>query len=125
MQETMLTADPSGEVFTEERRVMQELWNSPADEDVSLARARVAPGVTTQMHRLNGVEERYVLLQGKGRIEVGDLAPKEVGTGDVVPVPAGERQRITNIGDRDLLILCVCTPRFVPECYESLEDGDE
>jgi hypothetical protein len=30
-------------------------------------------------------------------------------------------QRIANLGDADLLFLAICTPRFVPACYESLE----
>ena len=40
--------------------------------------------------------------------------------GDVVLIPSGVRQRVTNIGDEDLVFLCVCTPRFFPECYEAL-----
>jgi mannose-6-phosphate isomerase-like protein (cupin superfamily) len=120
MKESVLTADPSKEFFTEERCFILELSNSSADESTSIARARVEPGVTTQLHRLNGVEERYVLLQGEGRMEVGDLAPAGVSAGDVVLVPADAPQRITNTGDQDLLILCVCTQRFVPECYEAL-----
>ncbi len=121
MRESVLSADPSAEFFTEERCFILEMSNSEADTGASVARARVEPGVTTQWHRLNGVEERYVLLEGEGRMEVGDLEPSRVGPGDVVLVPAGVRQRITNTGDQDLLILCVCTPRFVPECYEALE----
>jgi mannose-6-phosphate isomerase-like protein (cupin superfamily) len=45
----------------------------------------------------------------------------EVGPGDTVEIPAGVSQRITNTGDDDLLLQCVCLPRFTPECYESLE----
>ncbi|HMS81746.1 MAG TPA: hypothetical protein PKC20_19920 [Burkholderiaceae bacterium] len=33
------------------------------------------------------------------------------------------RQRIANTGETDLLFLAICTPRFEPGCYESLEDG--
>ena len=31
----------------------------------------------------------------------------------------GVPQRITNIGDEDLVFLCVCTPRFVQRAYIS------
>jgi mannose-6-phosphate isomerase-like protein (cupin superfamily) len=34
-----------------------------------------------------------------------------------VRIPAGVRQRITNIGNADLLFYCVCSPRFLPEAY--------
>jgi len=54
-------------------------------------------------------------------MQVGDLPTENVGPGDVVDVPAGTSQRITNVGDEDLLFLCVCTPRFWPGCYEDLE----
>lgn len=33
-----------------------------------------APGVTTRWHRVKGTSERYVILEGKGRVEVGTLA---------------------------------------------------
>ena len=122
MRERVLTADPSTEFFTEERLFILEMSNSALDAEASVARARVEPGATTQWHRLNGVEERYVLLEGEGRMEVGDLEPTVVGAGDVVLVPAAVRQRITNTGDQDLIFLCVCTPRFVPECYEALDE---
>ena len=120
MQQAILSAKTSDEFFTEERCFVLELSNSTADESASVARIRVEPGVTTQLHRLDGVEERYVILEGEGRMEVGDLEPTMVTAGDVVLVPAGVPQRITNTGAKDLLILCVCTPRFVPECYEAL-----
>jgi mannose-6-phosphate isomerase-like protein (cupin superfamily) len=77
--------------------------------------------VTTRWHRLRGTIERYVVLEGKGRVEVGDLPAQEVVPGDVVIIPADCRQRITNPGETDLVFLCVCTPRFVPEAYEDLE----
>jgi hypothetical protein len=32
------------------------------------------------------------------------------------------RARVENVGTSDLLFYCVCTPRFRPEGYESLEE---
>jgi len=113
-------ADPMSEFATEERCHILEWWNDPSDEDVSIARARVAPGVTTALHRVS-VNERYLILEGRGLVRVGELAPAEVGAGEVVIIPAGVAQQITNIGDADLVFACICTPRFRPECYESLE----
>ena len=86
------------------------------------ASTRVAPGVTTRWHRLKGTTERYVILEGEGRVEVGDEAAAHVGPGDVVVIPPMVRQRITNVGKADLLFLAVCTPRFRPECYEDVEN---
>ena len=98
-----------------------EGWNTPADAEVSVARARVEPGATTRWHRLRGVTERYLILEGQGRVEVGDWPPEAVGSGAVVLIPPGTRQRIANTGDADLIFLAVCTPRFTLADYEDVE----
>jgi mannose-6-phosphate isomerase-like protein (cupin superfamily) len=121
MREAIVKTDPEAEFFIPERCHILEILNSDADPTLSVARARVEPGITTVLHRLNGVEERYVILEGLGRMEVGGLEPTDVRPGDVVLVPAGTRQRIVNTGESDLIFLCVCTPRFYPESYEDLE----
>ena len=114
--------DAGTEYYTDERCDILELSNAPDDPDASIARARVAPGVTTRWHRLKGTTERYVILEGRGRVEVGDELPAEVGAGDVVVIAPLCRQRITNVGKTDLLFLAICTPRFRPECYEDVEN---
>lgn len=112
------------EYYFEERCYITEWLNSSEDEAASIARARIERGVTTRWHRLRGVTERYVILEGCGRVEVGRLDPETVGPGDVVIIPPGVRQRITNKGDSDLLFLAICTPRFEEAIYEDIE-GDE
>jgi mannose-6-phosphate isomerase-like protein (cupin superfamily) len=76
-----------------------EWWNSPDDVSVSVAHVRVEPGGVTRRHFLEGVAERYVILKGKGRVEVGNLPPEDVGQGDVVFIPPGVSQKITNLQD--------------------------
>lgn len=83
------------------------LLNTPDDPHVSIARARVPPGVTTRLHRLRGIVERYVILSGTGRVEVGGQAPREVAAGDTVTIPAMHSQRIANSGQADLVFLAV------------------
>lgn len=95
-----------------------EWWNTPEDEALSIARARVEPGITTRWHRLIGITERYVILEGEGCAEVGKGASRVVTRGDVVVIPPGMAQRITNVGTGDLVFLAVCMPRFRPEAYE-------
>lgn len=80
-------------------------------------RARVEPGVTTELHAVQGTVERYVILVGEGLVEVGDEPAAHVRPLDVVVIPAGAPQRITNIGESDLLLLAVCTPLFRKEVY--------
>jgi len=111
---------PEGEgTWTEERCFIVEIWNHPSDPAVSLARARVSPGVTTARHAL-AVDERYLIEKGQGRVEI-DGIETDVARGDVVLIPRGATQRIRNLGDEDLVFLCVCTPRFEPAHYEDRE----
>lgn len=122
MKERVIPVDEESEFFTDEGCFIVELLNSPEDESASIARARVEPGVTTRFHRVNGLVERYVILSGRGRVEIGDLPPHDVGHLDVVLIPPGCRQRITNTGVDDLVFLAICTPRFVQSAYEDIDD---
>ena len=121
MKEAIRRVKPEAEYAIPEGCFILELSNSEEDPALSIARARVPPGVTTRWHRLRNVAERYVILEGRGRAEVGGLAPQDVGPGDVVLVPPSVRQRITNTGVADLVFLAVCTPRFTPSAYEDID----
>ncbi len=108
------------EVATRERCFITEYLNDSAVPDVSLSRARVEPGVTTELHALS-VLEWYVIENGRGLMKLGGRDPFAVGPGDAVRIAAGQEQQITNTGDSDLLFLCVCVPRFTPDVYTPLE----
>lgn len=120
MKEVIKQINLSHEFYISEGCHIIELSNSPDDPDVSIARARVEPGVTTQWHRLVGISERYVIIEGQGHVEVGNLSPKEVRAGDVVVIPPMSVQRIRNIGMNDLIFLAICSPRFVEGAYEKV-----
>lgn len=122
MKEDIRPLDLSSEYRIDEGCYITEVSNSDADPELSIARARVPPGVTTRWHRLNGTAERYVITSGSGRVEVGDLAPWEVRAGDVVLIPPGVRQRIANTGPDDLIFLALCTPRFRAASYEDVDE---
>lgn len=111
----------SAEYLTEERCRILELSNHPDDPALSVARARVAPGVSTRWHRLRGIRERYLILSGEGLVEIGEAAPQRVIAGDLVQIEPLQAQRITNTGPEDLLFLALCTPRFVWDAYEDIE----
>ncbi|MBN2499110.1 MAG: cupin domain-containing protein [Deltaproteobacteria bacterium] len=98
-----------------------QAWGLPEDAGLSVARARVAPGERTAWHCLEGVREIYLLAEGRGRVEVGSLGPREVGPGALVVIPPGVRQRIENAGSEDLVFYCICTPAFADGCYRALE----
>lgn len=109
------------EFWTEERCFITELHNCEQSPEASLAIARVEAGVTTQLHRLDGVTERYIVRKGEGMLEV-DGRSRPLRVGDQYVIPADAAQRIANTGAGDLEFYCLCTPRFFPESYVNLED---
>ncbi len=113
-------AKPLKEMWTAERCFITEFLNSDDQPEVSIARTRVEPGITTQLHTLS-VAEWYVLESGQGLMSVGEAPAFAVGPGDTVTIPKNASQQITNTGQDDLFFLCVCAPRFSQECYTSLE----
>ena len=121
MIEKIIKFDQKKEFYTSEKCYINELSNSADDTDVSIAMARVEPGVTTNWHRLVDTAERYTIISGRGRVEIGDLSAQEVSAGDVVIIPAQSRQRISNIDTVDLVFLAICTPRFSNEVYHDME----
>lgn len=121
MDPVILPANLEREFYTAEKCFITELSNSIADSAVSIARARVAPGVTTRLHRLAKSFERYVILSGEGEVEVGELPKHTVRSGDVVLIPPMCPQRIKNIGQDDLIFLAICSPRFTEEDYEDID----
>jgi mannose-6-phosphate isomerase-like protein (cupin superfamily) len=113
---------PAQEILTGERCYIRELLNDERVPETSLAEARVAPGVTTELHRLT-VAEWYIIRAGEGLMTLAAGEPFAVGPGDVVAIPPQTPQQITNSGPVDLEFLCLCLPAFRPGCYESLEPG--
>jgi|SRR5690625_1632022 len=111
------------EYYFEEGCHITEWWNAPEDREASIVTARVPAGVATRLHRLKNTTERYVILEGEGRVEVGVLEPATVAHGDVVVIPPGAPQRITNTGSAELVFLAICTPRFTPDIYEDIDPG--
>jgi len=116
--------DSSAEYFFAEGCYITELCNVPEDSQVSIAQARLEPGKTTRWHFLQETTERYVIVSGRGRVEVGELSPQEVAAGDVVLIPPQARQRIANIGEDDLVFLAICSPRFLPQAYVDCDEAE-
>lgn len=106
------------EIYVDDRYYVTEWWNSPEDPALSVARLRVAPGVSTRSYRLRGVTEYYLFLSGHGLIEI-DGTNREVEPGDGLLIKAGSWRCITNMGERDLGLLSICRPRFKRMSHES------
>jgi mannose-6-phosphate isomerase-like protein (cupin superfamily) len=80
----------------------------------SLAEARVSPGKATIRHYHMKSEEIYYVLQGRAEIRV-EGETKEVVEGDSIVILPGQKHRIWNTGDEDLVFLCCCAPAYGDE----------
>jgi mannose-6-phosphate isomerase-like protein (cupin superfamily) len=120
LEKYLVRAEESPEFSTGERCYITELCNSESNADASLAIARVEVGVSTQLHSLTATTETYIVIEGAGRMEV-DGHEFAIGAGDQVVIPPGISQRVTSTGDADLRFYCLCTPRFLPQCYLNLD----
>jgi len=124
VQTRIIKPDETQEFWFHEGCHILEISNREDDPQVSVARARVAPGTTTHWHKLKDVAERYLIVQGTGKVSVGRLESQSVEPGDFVSIPSGTPQKIHNSGETDLVFYAICTPRFTPACYQTIEAGD-
>lgn len=77
----------------------------------TLAEARLRPGAGTTPHHHVKTEEIYYIVEGQGRMRLGDEL-RDVGPGDAVAIPPGAVHQITNIGPGVLKFLCSCAPGY-------------
>jgi mannose-6-phosphate isomerase-like protein (cupin superfamily) len=114
LQPKIVKVNGPHEYLTPERCYIAENFS---DKNVSIARATVKTGVTTKAHHLEKIQEIYIITAGEGKVSFSGLDPATVSVGDVIVIPAGASQKITNTGQTDLVFYCVCTPRFTEACY--------
>ncbi len=95
---------------------IRELFN-PLKDDLelrySLARAVVKPGNTTYRHKLKA-SEVYCIIQGRGLMYIDD-EEKEVSADQAIYIPPNSVQCIKNIGEEELIFLCLVDPAWKKE----------
>ena len=77
----------------------------------SVAHAIVPPGESTLPHMLVRSTEIYYLLSGTGEMNIDD-EHTPVREGQIILIPPGARQFIRNTGSKNLVFLCIVTPRW-------------
>ena len=85
-----------------------------ANSNQSLAEATVPAGVQTELHLHNESEEIYHITQGEGMMSLG----KEqftVNVGDTICIHPNTPHQIFNVGKKDLVFLCACSPAYSHE----------
>ena len=79
----------------------------------SLAEASLEEGRATERHYHARTEEIYVVLEGRGEMEV-DGTREDVGPGDAILLPPGARHQIRAVGG-PIRFLCCCAPPYSDE----------
>jgi mannose-6-phosphate isomerase-like protein (cupin superfamily) len=80
----------------------------------------VPPGAEQRPHAHAESEQAYVIVRGRGRMEVaGDV--EEVGEGDLVLIPPGAQHGIVNDGSEPLVYIAAASPPVSMEELYSME----
>ena len=109
------------EFMSADEAILKELLHpDKADLKIgySLAHVVVRPGKATLPHRLK-TSEVYYIIEGKGVIFI-EGESSGVGPGMAIYIPPGAKQNIQNLGDRDLIFLCMVDPAWKEEDEEIL-----
>jgi mannose-6-phosphate isomerase-like protein (cupin superfamily) len=80
-------------------------------ERCSLAEEVLPVGAKVGRHYHLETEEVYYIVQGAGRMTVGDEV-KEVAAGDAIFIPRGAAHQLENTGQTAMTILLVCGPAY-------------
>ena len=89
-------------------------------ERCSLAEEVLPVGASVGRHHHVETEKVYYILQGAGRMTVGDEV-REVGAGDAVFIPRGHTHTLANTGREPMTILLVCGPAYSFEDHHAGE----
>jgi mannose-6-phosphate isomerase-like protein (cupin superfamily) len=72
-----------------------------------------APGSMQAIHEHPDSEQVYVIVRGRGLMQVGDEA-EELGEGSLVFIPPGTGHAIKNASDEPLVFVSATSPPFDP-----------
>jgi len=88
----------------------------------SIAHAILKPSERSRPHRLKTSSEVYFILEGEGEMHVND-EQVHVGPGQMILIPPGHWQHISNTGAIDLKFLCIVNPMWRADDEEMDDAG--
>jgi mannose-6-phosphate isomerase-like protein (cupin superfamily) len=111
----------SDEIVAGDNTLLKELFNPLKDElklQYSFAVGRVQLGGTTYLHRLKS-SEVYFFLKGTAEITI-DEETAVVGASQAIYIPPGASQQVKNVGNEELLFVCIVDPAWKADDEEIL-----
>jgi quercetin dioxygenase-like cupin family protein len=99
--------------------VLLERGDAPG-ANLAVTWVRVEPGSRQRPHS-HDPQQVYVIVEGEGRMQVGEET-RDVTRGDLVFIPPGAEHGIVNTGDGALVYVSSATPAFdITALYDSGE----
>lgn len=77
----------------------------------TLAEIRHPAGTASREHYHTQAEEAYFVLDGRGEIRI-DGETQAIGPGDVIEIAPGQRHKLWQRGEGDLVLLVTCVPAY-------------
>jgi len=112
----------SKEIIAGDNTLLKELFN-PLKDDLKLgysfAVGRVQMMGSTYLHRLKS-SEVYFILKGTAEFTINDDTAV-VGASQAIYVPPGASQQVKNVGNDELLFICIVDPAWKEDDEEILE----
>ena len=112
----------SKEIIAGDNTLLKELFN-PLKDDLKLgysfAVGRVQMLGSTYLHRLKS-SEVYFILKGTAEFTINDDTAV-VGASQAIYVPPGASQQVKNVGNDELLFICIVDPAWKEDDEEILE----
>ncbi len=90
------------------------------DLPFSVAHARLLPGERSLPHVLHTRDEVYLVIRGRGLMHVGECQT-EIGPGDLVWIPRGQRQWVVQQGEEPLEFWAIVGPPWRADDEEIFE----
>lgn len=104
--------------FTELPATVHRPWGSYAtlkqEDGYQVKRITVAPGQKLSLQYHHKRAEHWVVTQGRAMVQIGEQE-METGPGEHRYIPLGEKHRLTNIGDQELVLIEVQVGSYLGE----------
>jgi mannose-6-phosphate isomerase-like protein (cupin superfamily) len=102
--------------ISQDKAIVQEIVsnrNSSA-KNQSLAKVTIHPGKSVLEHYHKKAEELYHIIKGKGTLYIED-EKFIIGVGETVVILPGQKHKIRNHTDTNLIMLVMCAPGYENE----------
>ena len=102
--------------ISQDNAIVQEIVShrNSSVKNQSLAKVTIHPGNSVLEHYHKKTEELYHIINGKGTMYIED-EKLIIGAGETVVILPGQKHKIRNHTDTDLVMLVMCAPGYEDE----------